>query len=869
MGFINISKLHHAIDDKGSVHAGAKRYVYHENSERLCTLYGDPGLTRIVANPMIADAEGNFPPCYLVDGVYRVDIVTNRGVLIYSDRRVFIQSPLEESHVHKFRSLRSLLESRTMCYEGRSHRYTAIPGEFVHILDGSFVYQIVPASQPHAHLTTAGGIKLNARPDRSGRYNALAFGADPTGVRDSWAAIQGCIDASYLGSHFRDSHSGVAFVPAGRYRISQTLHVGYGFKGSDGPFNIGFQSVILEGAGECNNGMTTNRGTTIVADFSDRPAINIQGARATVVQGFTVLGKLDAHIKSRALGTPQMTDNSFDSDAWVDDVTYPGTADSRHAPYAGISIDAFAGAKPVGGYPDISYPGYLGHVPQYNKNFTSRASIRNVEIVGFNTAIAQQPCDADGNADFSNFADIRIQRCKYGISIGNSQSRAVTGRQVIFNQLFCALTNNKHGKQSGTFGGVLTGFSFDAIVNLVEFRGTAQPGGTGPTRIEGFHGEKLWRIGEISGGGGPDDATITFADGNLSFGLQGKDHGVPLSVLSPGAGRFLGGDASVHFQNIQFKNHPTHLFFDCDPSALRFDGCQFDPSDVPATAADRASCNATLGGLLLHNAGNVSIGNGLGRATIISVRTNSYDVDTGARAKIKVGPRDPRGRAYGISPYCETTGPQYFRLTVPILDGAATLVNQNQVSASSVSGITWTITFNSRADATFVQAGPLPGDVLIDRNSGQAFIVRTRSELTVTADAVTGYVSDGFGGFEFLPVNARGTGVVQAFNPANFQAFILNSRYYAVQSPLWGTTTSGSATISVGDDDGTATQIEASITEGDALAINRHEFRPFAEANAVVASRSNASGTISMGGNAVYSRRIPIVQMVRRTLLST
>ena len=67
----------------------------------------------------------------------------------------------------------------------------------------------------------------------------------------------------------------------------------------------------------------------------------------------------------------------------------------------------------------------------------------------------------------------------------------------------------------------------------------------------------------------------------------------------------------------------------------------------------------------------------------------------------------------------------------------------------------------------------------------------------------------------------------------------------------------------MGDDDSTSSQIETALTVGDSLAINRDEFRPFAEAKAVINGRSNAGDIITFSGGARYTRRIPLVQMVR------
>ncbi len=91
--------------------------------------------------------------------------------------------------------------------------------------------------------------------------------------------------------------------------------------------------MIFEGAGEANNGNAHARGTTIVADFSDRPALNLQGGRASVVRRMTIKGGvLVDWFRQNHLGKDNALIDNLNPDNWTDTATYPGTADSQFAP---------------------------------------------------------------------------------------------------------------------------------------------------------------------------------------------------------------------------------------------------------------------------------------------------------------------------------------------------------------------------------------------------------------------------------------------------------------------------------------------------------------------------------------------------------
>ena len=77
---------------------------------------------------------------------------------------------------------------------------------------GGFRYLTANGLAPDAHMTTAGGIRLYVQPDPDGAYNALAFGADPTGATDMTGLLRSIMTRLPAGATLR--------LPAGRYAKS-------------------------------------------------------------------------------------------------------------------------------------------------------------------------------------------------------------------------------------------------------------------------------------------------------------------------------------------------------------------------------------------------------------------------------------------------------------------------------------------------------------------------------------------------------------------------------------------------------------------------------------------------------------------------
>src|SRR5581483_8396986 len=198
---------------------------------------------------------------------------------------------------------------------------------------------------------------------------------------------------------------------AGGYRISGPIHLGYG---------TSYTSVVVEGDGYAYRAERQFDGTAIVCTHSNAPAFNFQGGRGSVLRGLAIAGANVAWITKQRLGANDAALDDTDAAAWIDPAL-DARAGSRHAPYAAITIDAYAGKRPDVSYPDVAYPAFLGAAEQYGKRYSSDCLIEDVYIYGFAVGVCNQPCAADGNGDFTALRRVGIDSVQYGISVGNTQ----------------------------------------------------------------------------------------------------------------------------------------------------------------------------------------------------------------------------------------------------------------------------------------------------------------------------------------------------------------------------------------------------------------------------------------------------------------
>ena len=164
--------------------------------------------------------------------------------------------------------------------------------------------------------------------------NVRRFGAKGDGVTDDTRALQAAIDhAIYV-------QKCPLYVPSGRYKISTALHVGYG---------TSFTSLVIYGDGPRYRGEAGFSGTAILASHVDAPAIAFQGGRGCALRDLSIVGvNKDYLIDANPLQpTSKPTWDDTDGPNWVDPAILAANphSDSRYAPYAGVAIDPYSGAR--------------------------------------------------------------------------------------------------------------------------------------------------------------------------------------------------------------------------------------------------------------------------------------------------------------------------------------------------------------------------------------------------------------------------------------------------------------------------------------------------------------------------------------------
>jgi hypothetical protein len=224
------------------------------------------------------------------------------------------------------------------------------------------------------------------------------------------------------------------FCPAGIYKLTDTLQLGYGSPPG------GFFGCLFEGAG--GNGGNYNAATQFDAtSFGDRPAIAISNGRNVVPKHFRVFGK------NIAPQTAAVTANGPDpvEANWVT----AGCNDTQYSPYCGIAVDPYAGTAPVsGGYTNAAY----------GQASSSGTFMEDVLVQGFVVGLMLSP-NSNNADDFFSAKDCDIMYNTYAYSSGGSQSDSINLYNSWLERCWCCQTTAYHGPQAGhlanMFGGGL------------------------------------------------------------------------------------------------------------------------------------------------------------------------------------------------------------------------------------------------------------------------------------------------------------------------------------------------------------------------------------------------------------------------------
>lgn len=662
------------------------------------------------------------------------------------------------------------------------------PGVLSTLRDGGAAGAVVVGDGSNAHCLEAKSLKIMI-------VTCPPFNAKGDGVTDDTAAIQAAIDyAISIGAR--------AWMPAGKYKITDSIFVGYGDH---------FTTGVLEGSGTYNYAIDPG-GTSIWPTFSDRPAIVIQGGRFSTLRNLSIIGQNRAWIANNHLMYRNQLLDSTVLANWIDPRLHPN-ANSRYAPYAGIAIDPYSGSQPA-----THYPG------KYGKNYSSDTLIENVVVDGFVVGVVNQPGDSDGNGDFTKLRNVKLWHCVYGLSVGNSQSRNVDVDTATIAWVHTGFTNNTHGKRIGMFGGTIKNLSGGRIYQLFDFGAIGYLGS--PTFLNTYI-EAFYKLGSLGSGAAAEQA-VQFIGG--SFYFQHNDTiGHPATVLTTGSS----STAVAKFKGVQFGSYKSVLVF--GEGVYFDDGSQFYLGRSSGATYEKYARNNLLGGLVIKYF----------KKHVGLLRQNLYNVDTGAGANYVENLSSGEGQASRtrgtpISVYSQFATPgrsePFYNFATPY--GFA---KGSEITYVSNTGLDYRFTMAASTPEEQAIRGPLPGDVLWDEVSNAVFFVRYRNGTDLRANLQNNYKSDGAGGYT----------VLTAFNWSSGVMYCANSRIFTPDFLIVGNTTATSTVISAaGRADGYANFLTTALRTTDYMLQNDYRNKRFATGAFKVSGIDAVAKTITMTGPA-------------------
>ncbi|MCA1469232.1 hypothetical protein I6F09_15155 [Bradyrhizobium sp. IC3195] len=373
------------------------------------------------------------------------------------------------------------------------------------------------------------------------------FGAVGDGIADDTEAIQMAIDCAI----YEPAVPGTVLLPAGRYRVRKTLHIGYGNR---------FSTLTL--LGETFQHATGREATNslIEPSFHDSPCINVQGGRRVHIRRLALRGVNHDYLTSKYDLIPDRTNRA----SWFGD-SVQFLANNRTAPYAGIAIDAYAGKPGKFSYPPVHYPAYSGITTQYEKNFSSHVFIEDCQINGFGVGIIVQPSHVPdaSNGDFLTIRDCDISYNVTGVALTQSDARCNNIENCRIHFCHTALDGVNFGNGRGAWMGVISGCSFDNVALLldIDVGGRLPQGGSSPIFL-GCYGESIHSLGSFLPSESRLSGTITFDHCKFQFSVKRQEFS-PKVLLAGSRGKavfrsclFLGGfglhqfDCSVELRDV-------------------------------------------------------------------------------------------------------------------------------------------------------------------------------------------------------------------------------------------------------------------------------------------------------------------------------
>lgn len=691
-----------------------------------------------------------------------------------------------------------------------------------------------PVAPTRASFQSADGAWWQYTPDARG-VSWRAFGADPTGVADSHAAIQDAVDFSVY-------FAKCASYGVGLFKTGDALQLGYGVGG--------FTSATLEGDGYAYTGAQQFRGTAILPTFSDRPCVNVQGGRGCVIRGIGFIGKNLNWIQTNncgsvTVGAPLVDDTQMVN--WIDPGLTGGAAQAngRFTPYAAITIDAYSGAAPGSAYPAVTYPAWAATVlnggvaiAQYNKEASSDTTIEACQISGFVGGIAIHPSNFTGNGDFTKVRSCLFISNAWLLSAGDTQARElewISNSATLFHTGF---VSSLHGTQNGKLEGIVMNSSFD---NCMLWFNCPVPSVAGPMVFIGCYGEANWSLGVWGNPGVGVGNALKMIGCEQSFGGQNLVRGIPAVMLTGITPAMISLDSCV------WVSYWSVMAIQASPTQVMLDNVQLStPQSARAATYQQLMHNAAGGGVFFSPS---SVQPRPARFTTNMAKI--YNLDTGVLSPGDIVTMACAGtRTRNHCPYAPYGSPLnnpklYETLNPWSPQAAASFAGLALAASTETVGMMLTATQPAGIDPNFV--GLMPGDVMVHSTTMAIFCVRSN-----VAGAITAELQNGFSN----PTQTVGGGQ-SAWNTASFAAgtfYCLNTRVYTPTWPTVGTLANANDQITAaGRADGFNAYLGGAgdVQVGDAPFLDETvDFWTTPTTNLVTA---NAAGTITLTDNARYS----------------
>ncbi len=176
---------------------------------------------------------------------------------------------------------------------------------------------------------------------------------------------------------------------------------------------------------------------------------------------------------------------------------------------------------------------------------TSDVEITNVQCIGFALCVNSKPA-GDGNGDFVKVDKLDCQYSTYCISIGNTQARSTSIKNITANRVYAVLTNNRFGLGLGVLDGPIENISLGESYQFFNLGALSY---FGNTTVRNIYGEAFVRVGSFSNGAS-FTSSLTLDGCDLSL-YQQLTQVIPAALIEAAS---TGGAIPITFRSCMLAN---------------------------------------------------------------------------------------------------------------------------------------------------------------------------------------------------------------------------------------------------------------------------------------------------------------------------